>query len=45
MLSQGTDRRLFRKSDFGGDDLGLTGRQRGSVLGSYTHIIDQAPPA
>lgn len=41
----GTDRPLFRQSDARGDDLGLSGGQRGSVLGSYTHIIDQAPLA
>ena len=39
----GTDRPLFQQSDARGEDLGLTGGQRGSVLGSYTHIIDQAP--
>ncbi len=39
----GTDRPLFQQFDARGEDLGLTGGQRGSVLGSYTHIIDQAP--
>ncbi len=41
----GKDRPLFQQSDARGNDLGLTGGQRGSVLGSYTHIIDRAPGA
>ena len=39
----GTDKALFRQRDAQGIDLGLTGGQRGPVMGSYTHIIDQAP--
>ncbi len=39
----GKDAPLFRQTDARGEDLGLTGGQRGSVMGSYTHIIDQAP--
>ncbi|MEL6692064.1 MAG: cobyrinate a,c-diamide synthase [Pseudomonadota bacterium] len=45
LMDAGTDQPLFRQSDAYGEDLGLTGGQRGCVLGSYTHIIDQAPTA
>ena len=43
LVDPGTDTALFRQRDAQGMDLGLTGGQRGSVMGSYTHIIDQAP--
>ena len=41
----GIDHALFQQSDARGEDLGLTGGQRGSVMGSYTHIIAEAPEA
>ncbi len=41
----GTDAALFRQSDARDIDLGPTGGQRGAVMGSYTHIIDHAPPS
>ncbi|MEP1142103.1 MAG: cobyrinate a,c-diamide synthase [Henriciella sp.] len=39
----GTDMPLFQQSDARGIDLGMLGGRRGSVMGSYAHIIDQAP--
>lgn len=43
LADAGTDSPLFQQFDARNEDLGLTGGQRGSVLGSYTHIIDLAP--
>ncbi|MEM6653755.1 MAG: cobyrinate a,c-diamide synthase [Pseudomonadota bacterium] len=43
LVESGTDAPLFHQRDARGQDLGLTGGQRGSVMGSYAHIIDQAP--
>lgn len=43
LIDPGTDAALFQQRDAQGMDLGLTGGQRGSVMGSYTHIIDRAP--
>lgn len=43
LIDPGTDSPLFHQKDARGIDLGPSGGQRGSVLGSYTHIIDQAP--
>ncbi|MEO0450549.1 MAG: cobyrinate a,c-diamide synthase [Pseudomonadota bacterium] len=40
---RGSDTPLFQASDARGIDLGLTGGRRGSVMGSYAHIIDQDP--
>lgn len=39
----GCDDPLFQQSDAIGTDLGATGGRRGSVMGSYAHIIDQDP--
>ncbi|MEO1552467.1 MAG: cobyrinate a,c-diamide synthase [Pseudomonadota bacterium] len=39
----GTDEPLFRHSDAQGKDLGAIGGQRGTVMGSYAHVIDRAP--
>ena len=39
----GSDAPLFQQSDARGSDLGFTGGRRGSVMGSYAHIIDQDP--
>lgn len=38
----GTDAPLFQQSDARWSDLGTTGGRRGSVMGSYAHIIDRA---
>ena len=43
LIDPGNDAPLFHQRDAHGTDLGLSGGQRGTVLGSYTHIIDQAP--
>ena len=39
----GRDDPLFQQSDARGAELGMTGGPRGSLMGSYTHIIDQDP--
>ena len=39
----GSDAPLFDCQEAKGTDLGPAGGQRGSVLGSYMHLIDQAP--
>ena len=39
----GTDAPLFHQTDARNVDLGPTGGRRGTVMGSYAHIIDRAP--
>ena len=41
--SEGKADRLFKASDATGEDLGLIGLKRGKVMGSYAHIICEAP--
>lgn len=43
LIEPGTDSPLFEQFDATGKHLGPTGGRRGSVFGSYAHIIDQAP--
>lgn len=43
LVSQGTGEALFRAADAAGRDLGEIGLRRGSVMGSYAHIIDAEP--
>ena len=43
LVDAGTDAPLFQQKDATGKALGTSGGQRSSVMGSYTHIIDQAP--
>ncbi|MEM7329205.1 MAG: cobyrinate a,c-diamide synthase [Pseudomonadota bacterium] len=43
LVEAGTDRALFHARDAKGADLGHVGGQRGSVFGSYMHMIDRAP--
>jgi cobyrinic acid a,c-diamide synthase len=40
---EGKADRLFKANDAGGEDLGLIGLRRGHVMGSYAHIICEAP--
>jgi cobyrinic acid a,c-diamide synthase len=39
------DNRLFALADASGNDLGVGGLRRGSVMGSFIHLIDRAAPA
>lgn len=39
----GSDAPLFNQSDSRNEDLGKTGGRRGSVMGSYMHLIDWRP--
>lgn len=41
ILSEGQDAPLFHVSNAGGAYLGALGRRRGSVLGSFVHLIDR----
>ncbi|MEL6860646.1 MAG: cobyrinate a,c-diamide synthase [Pseudomonadota bacterium] len=43
LVDPGTDTALFSAKDASGKDLGTHGGRRGSVMGSYMHIIDAAP--
>ena len=43
LTNEGKADRLFAASDAAGQDLGNIGLRRGSVMGSYTHIICEAP--
>ncbi|MCR9193189.1 MAG: cobyrinate a,c-diamide synthase [Hyphomonas sp.] len=43
LIDAGTDTPLFECADASGTDLGKSGGQRGSVMGSYMHIIDHRP--
>jgi cobyrinic acid a,c-diamide synthase len=43
IASEGSADRLFAASDASGQDLGLIGLTRGHVMGSYAHIICEAP--
>ncbi len=43
IASEGTADRLFMASDASGEDLGSIGLKRGNVMGSYAHIICEAP--
>lgn len=43
LTDAGTDAPLFECVDARGTDLGKSGGQRGSVMGSYMHIIDHRP--
>ena len=42
LVSEGAGGRLFSASDSRGDPLGEAGLRRGSVSGSYMHVIDRA---
>ncbi|WP_425417841.1 cobyrinate a,c-diamide synthase [Oricola indica] len=42
LVSEGEGERLFAVRDARGEDLGEAGLQRGSVCGSYMHVIDRA---
>ena len=42
LVSEGAGERLFSASDARGDMLGQVGLRRGSVSGSYMHVIDRA---
>ena len=42
IIAQSEDDRLFAVRDAGGSDLGAYGHRRGSVFGSYLHLIDRA---
>lgn len=42
LVSEGEGERLFAATDARGDDLGEAGLRRGSVCGSYMHVIDRA---
>ena len=41
--NEGKAERLFKASDAAGEDLGEIGLKRGNVMGSYAHIICEAP--
>jgi cobyrinic acid a,c-diamide synthase len=41
--NEGKADRLFKASDASGEDLGAIGLKRGTVMGSYAHIICEAP--
>jgi cobyrinic acid a,c-diamide synthase len=41
IVDEGTADRLFALSDASGNDLGPAGLQRGSVAGSFIHLIDR----
>ena len=41
--NEGKAERLFKASDAAGEDLGNIGLKRGNVMGSYAHIICEAP--
>jgi cobyrinic acid a,c-diamide synthase len=43
IMSQGVTDPLFHASDAAGNDLGMFGQRVGNVMGSYAHIISQAP--
>jgi cobyrinic acid a,c-diamide synthase len=43
IASEGSADRLFAASDASGQDLGSIGLRRGRVMGSYAHIICEAP--
>ena len=42
VLCEGPGQALFRARDAAGEDLGTIGLQRGSVCGSFAHLIDRA---
>ncbi len=43
IVSQGKADRLFSARDAAGNDLGAMGMKRGNIMGSYAHIICEAP--
>ncbi len=43
IANEGKADRLFKASDAAGEDLGPIGLKRGNVMGSYAHIICEAP--
>lgn len=43
LTQAGSDEPLFASQDARGTDLGTAGGRRGSVMGSYMHVIDQVP--
>jgi cobyrinic acid a,c-diamide synthase len=43
IANEGSADRLFAASDASGQDLGSIGLRRGHVMGSYAHIICEAP--
>ena len=45
VLEEGEAERLFAVTDAVGEDLGAAGLRRGTVSGSYMHLIDLAPGA
>jgi cobyrinic acid a,c-diamide synthase len=44
ITEQSIDRPLFTAADAQGRDLGTAGQIAGSVIGSFLHLIDRAPP-
>ncbi len=45
LAHQGACESLFTAADSSGNDLGAIGAKRGSVMGSYAHVIDMEVPA
>jgi cobyrinic acid a,c-diamide synthase len=43
ITSKGVADALFHASDAAGNDLGMIGQRVGNVMGSYAHIVSQAP--
>jgi cobyrinic acid a,c-diamide synthase len=43
IAAEGDADRLFTATDAAGDDLGAIGLRRGKVMGSYAHVICEAP--
>ncbi len=43
LAEAGTDQPLFRAYDSSGNDLGDVGGRKGTVMGSYNHIIERKP--
>ena len=41
-IAAGSEAPLFALADSSGDDLGVAGLRRGSVMGSFVHLIDRA---
>ena len=41
-IAAGADAPLFALADASGSDLGASGLRRGSVMGSFLHLIDRA---
>ena len=43
VAAEGTADRLFAAKDAAGNDLGAIGLRRGHIMGSYAHVISEAP--